>query len=160
VAKHTYKSWFDAVQKYVWNEEKTPYGIPVSKLNRNQADSEFFAFALFLGVLFGVVGVVSLTPLAPHGRSPGVGLYAFSILFSAVAVGLTKNVIAVGYCGLSPLVALAYFFVWGFPAGMASVDQILFIGVAILFFRYSWRVVKISKIYEGLPTVPKKGRYG
>ena len=160
MSKRTYKSWFDSVQRYVWNEDKTPYRTPVSRLNRAQADSEIFAFALFLGVLFGAVALVALTDRAPHGRSPGVSVYALTVALGAIALGMTKHVVAAGYCGLSPLMALAYFFVWGFPERMQTIDQVVMIAIAVLFMRYSWRVVSITQAYGDLPPAPSKGSRG
>ncbi len=59
--------WESLFKRYVWDDNKTPYLVPVAKLNRRQANSEIMIYTLFLGVLFGVVAVTSLSSSAPQG---------------------------------------------------------------------------------------------
>ena len=41
------------LKRYVWDDEKTPYFTPSSKLNKRQAGYESLAYAIFAGTRCG-----------------------------------------------------------------------------------------------------------
>jgi len=47
--------WEKLVKRYVWNDERTPYFTRVANLSRRQAHYELFGYALFAGILSGVL---------------------------------------------------------------------------------------------------------
>ena len=96
-------SWDKYIKKYVWDDNKTPYFVPVRRLNRSQADHELFAYTIFIALLFAVISIISLTENAPQGKSHTVALYAFSVSYSAVLFGVTKHVYAAYYLAMAPL---------------------------------------------------------
>ena len=63
-------------RKYVWDEQRTPYLVPVARLTRRQAEYEILYYATLAGVLFGVIALASLSNRLPHGNASGVSLYA------------------------------------------------------------------------------------
>ena len=139
--------WHSYIKKYVWDDNKTPYFVPVKKLNKSQADHELFAYTFFIVLLFAMLSIISLTENAPHGKSTTVALYAVSVSCSAVLFGVTKSVYAAYYFAVAPLATLAYFFFVGFPPNLAMVDKWVLVGVAVALARYSLRVVAIAKAY-------------
>ena len=62
--------WEGLFKRYVWDDRTTPYLVPLSKLNRRQADNEILIYSLFVGVLFGIVAITALSDETLHGRSP------------------------------------------------------------------------------------------
>ena len=144
-------SWEKYIKKYVWDDNKTPYLVPVRRLRRSQADHELFAYTLFIALLFAIVSVIALTDSAPHGRSHAVALYAFSVAFIAVLFGLSKHVYAAYYLATAPLATLAYFLLAGFPPNLHMIDKLLLVGVSLILLRYSLRVMAIAKTYPDLP---------
>lgn len=66
-------------RKYVWDENKTPYFIPVARLSRTQARNELFTVAVLLAMFTLVIAVAALLGKALHGPSPGVALYASTV---------------------------------------------------------------------------------
>lgn len=143
--------WEKHFKKYVWNEEKTPYFTPVAKLNRRQAGNELYVYALFIGTLFCVVALLANTGMLPHGRSFGVALYAFTIVCGTIVLGFTKHILAAWYCGLAPVAALIYFFLYGFHPNSGAIDHVVILVIVALWLRYSWRVISIGKLYEDMP---------
>ncbi len=139
------------IKRYVWDDNKTPYFVAVPKMNRNQADHELFAYTLFIALLFAAISIISLSEAAPHGKSHGVALYCLSVSCTAVLFGVTRHVHAAYYLALAPLASLAYFFFVGFPPGLATIDELLLVCVALAFLRYSLRVVAIAKTYPDMP---------
>jgi hypothetical protein len=149
--------WPGLFKRYVGNEIKTPYFVAVGRLSRKQADNELFVYTLFLAVLFGVVGVASLSPVLPHGDRLGVSLYAFLVAGAAVVFGFTKHPVAAAICASAPVGVLIYFTLFGFHPNAATGDKILQVIIAVLWLRYSWRILQIARAY---PTMPDRDSPG
>lgn len=142
--------WEKLFRKYIWDDETTPYLIPLAKLNRRQANSEILIYCLFLGVFFAIVILASLRG-GPDGRSLGAAFYGFSVVCAAALFGMLKNYHAALYLSATPLAALAYLFLYGFGAERARVDTIVVAGVLLLLLRYSLRIVALARAYPDLP---------
>ena len=150
-------NWYSFIRKYVWDENKTPYLVPVRRLSRTQAKNELFTFSVLLAAFFMVVGVAALLGQALHGKSPGVAFYAFTVFCSAVALGATRHALAALYCSTAPPAVLGYFFLYGFPPNLHTIDELLILALTLMLLRYSIRVVAIAKAYAVLP---EKGQSG
>ena len=144
-------SWDKYLKRYVWDDVKTPYLVRASKLTKEQASNEVFAFSLFFAVLFAVISMASLSDDAPMGRSTGVSVYAFTVACCAVVPGATRHYYAALYCSSAPVVVLCYFFVYGFPPNLHLVDEGLLLAVTLILLRYTMRVVTIARTYEDMP---------
>jgi len=151
--------WEKYIRKYVWDNDKTPYFTPVSKLNRLQASNEIYIFALFVGTLFCVVAVLANTGGLPHGRSFAVALYGFTMVCAVIIFAFTKNALAAGYCGLAPVAALAYFYLFGFHPNSGAIDHVVILVLVGLWLRYSWRVVTIGMRFEDMPEGEAKKKH-
>ena len=135
--------WEKLVKRYVWHDERTPYFTRVAHLTRRQAHYELFAYALFMGVLSGVISVATL---------PGwVSIYAFSVCCAAVVLGTTRHPWAAAWCAAAPLAALAYFAVAGFDPRLELADKVLLVFVALAGLAYSGRVVAVARARAQLP---------
>ena len=150
--------WVGMFKRYVGDDIKTPYFVAVGRLTRVQARYELFVYTLFLGVLFGVIGVVSLSPTLPHGNTLGVSLYAFIVAGAAVVFGFSKHPAAAAVCASAPVGALIYFTLFGFHPNAATGDKILQVIIALLWLRYSWRVLQIARAYPTMlePAAPEQ----
>jgi hypothetical protein len=143
--------WEKMFKRYVFDDERTPYFTPAERLTRKQARYELFVFTVFLGVLFAVVSVASLSPDLPHRGAPGVSAYALSVVLAAVAFGVTRHPWAAAYCASAPLAALLYFLLYGFHPNLGAGDKVLLIVAVLVWLRYSWRVLAIVRTYPGMP---------
>jgi hypothetical protein len=141
-------SWEKLIKRYLWDDDRTPYLVPASRMTRKQADHEIFAYTVFLGIL---VSVVCLAALANTGTSELIVLYAFSAIVSTVVLGVTKHLYAAWYCGALPLAFLLYLLVYGFPAGLAPIDHFVLIAFALIWLRYGFRVIGIARAYPDMP---------
>jgi hypothetical protein len=144
-------SWDKFVKRYVWDDTKTPYFVRVAKLTKVQAGYELFSYSLFLGILFAVISVVSLSDQAPQGRSDVVSLYAFCVVCGAIVLSMTKSSAAAHVCASAPPAALLYFFLEGFPPGLGEIDKWVLVGAALGLLGYSLRVVAMAKFYPNMP---------
>jgi hypothetical protein len=141
-------------KRYIWDDERTPYLVRVAKLTRSQADYEIYAYAVFVGVLFGVVTGGSLLSQDPQIRSEAVAVYGLTVVCAALILGFTKAVQAAWYCGVVPLVALLYFFLYGFHPNLSTIDHAVLIVFGLIWLRYSLRVAAIARAYPDLPEAP------
>ena len=88
--------WENLFKRYVWDDRTPPYFVPLSRLNRLQADNEILAYCLFLGVLFGVVALTSLSDATRHGRSPFITVFAFTVVLAAITFGFANRILMMG----------------------------------------------------------------
>ncbi|MGI9388372.1 MAG: hypothetical protein ACR2OX_13170 [Methyloligellaceae bacterium] len=142
--------WEKLFRKYIWDDQTTPYQVPLAKLNRRQADSEILVYSLFQGIFFAIVVIASLRG-GPDGRSLGPAFYGFSVICAAALFGMLKSYPAALYLSATPLAALAYLFLYGFSSERARMDTIFVTIVLLLLLRYSLRIVALARAYPGLP---------
>jgi hypothetical protein len=141
-------NWEKLFKRYIWDDDRTPYFVPASKMSRRQADYEVFAYTLFLGSL---LVIVALAALSHAGASEATLLYAFTMIVGTVVLGITKHAYAAYYCGAAPVVFLLGLALYGFPASLAAIDHFVLIAFALVWLRYAWRIVGIAKAYPGMP---------
>jgi hypothetical protein len=141
-------NWEKLFKRYIWDDDRTPYFVPASRMTRKQADYEVFAYTVFLGSL---LFIVSLVALSYAGASEAILLYVFSAIVSTVVLGITKHLYAAYYCGAAPAIFLVCLALYGFPASLAAIDHFVLIAFALIWLRYAWRVVGIAKAYPDMP---------
>jgi hypothetical protein len=143
--------WEKLVRRYVWHEERTPYFTRVANLTRRQAHYELFGYALFVGVLSGVLAIASLKTGVLSGGADGVSLYAFTLCCAAILLGATRHPWAALWCASGPLAALVYLLVYGFHPNLDTADQVALVVVMVLWALYARRVVAVARAFPGLP---------
>jgi len=146
--------WEGLFKKYIWNDQSTPYLTAVQDLNQRQGKSEIFAYSLLLGVFFSVVALISLSG-GPDERSLGVGFYSFSVVCAAVIFGIMKSYPAALYLSATPVVALAYLFIYGFSYERETIDTVIVTIILLALLRYSLRIVAVARAYPSFPYVGK-----
>jgi hypothetical protein len=137
-------------KKYIWDDQRTPYLVPVSRLTRSQADYELYAYAMFVAVLFAMVTGGALLSQDHQIKSDIVAVYGFTVVCAAIILGFTQALAAAWYCAAAPLAALLYFFLHGFHPNLSTIDHAALIVFALILLRYSLRVVAIVRAYPDL----------
>lgn len=143
--------WENLFKRYVWDSRTTPYLVPVAKLTRRQADYEILAYSLFNGVLFSVVALGALSEAMPFGRSPAIGLYAFTVVCAAVVFHFTKVVPAAIVLAASPLAFVVFIVAYGFGPVRPVGDTVIVAVLVLALLFYSFRIVKVAQLYPSLP---------
>lgn len=143
--------WEGLFKRYVWDDRTTPYLVPVTRLNRRQADSEILAYSLFMGVLFSVVALSSMSEMAPNGRSPLTVLYGFTVVCACLLLNYTKAVPAALYLGMAPLAGLAFLALVGMGSGRQPIDTAFVAAILLLLLWYSVRLVNVVRGYPDMP---------
>jgi hypothetical protein len=147
-------NWESFIKRYIWDDDRTPYLVRVGRITRRQADYEIYVYTVFLGVLFTVVIMAALAGALPQGRSEAAALYGFTVVCAAILFGATKHLWPALYCSAVPLAALFYFLTHGLPPHLGTTDHVVLVVVALVFLRYSMRIVSLAKAYPGLPETP------
>ena len=137
-------------RKYVWDDLRTPYRIPVSRLTRRQADYELLFYATLSGVLFGMISLAALSNRLPHGNVGGVSLFAFTQVCASLLLGMTRSAWAALYCATGPIGALLYFVLFGFHASLGLADKLLLVATCVLWAIYCGRLVSVARAYPNL----------
>ena len=143
--------WDNLFKRYVADDVKTPYFVPVARLTQKQANSELFVYTLFMGVLFGAIGLASISTDLPHKGAIGVPVYALAVVCAAIMLGMTRHPWAAAFCATAPVAALIYFVLFGFHPNLGNGDKTLLIVIVLLWLRYSWRVLSIVKAHSEMP---------
>jgi ABC-type uncharacterized transport system permease subunit len=143
--------WEGLFKRYVWDDRTTPYLVPLSKLNRRQADNEILIYSLFVGVLFSIVAITALSEGTLHGRSPGIGLYGFSVVCACILFGFSKSYPAALYLSATPLAGLVYLFIYGFNSPRPRIDTIMVGMLLLVLVWYSLRLIALARAYEQFP---------
>jgi hypothetical protein len=97
------------------------------------------------------VAVASLSTELPHRGALGVPIYALSVAWAAILLGLTRHAWAAAYGACAPVAALLYFALFGFHPNLGPWDKTLLIVVVLAWLRYSWRVLMIVRTYPDMP---------
>lgn len=143
--------WESLFKRYVWDTRTTPYFTQASKLTRAQANHEVLAFSLFIGILFSVVALAALTDHALFGRSPLVGLYAFSVVAGAVILNYTKALFAAIYVAAAPLACLAFILIYGFSDERSRPDTFIVLCIVAVILIYAPRLIAVARSYPNMP---------
>lgn len=150
-------SWEKYVKKYVWDDDSTPYLIPVHRLKRYQADKELFIYAFFLATPAALLVAGIGSQILSDGVYDNlmVGLYALTLFCAAAYLHLKKSLYAALYTVTAPCAMLVHFAVNGFPSKLHTIEQVGLVVICLIWLRYTIRVVSIAKSYAGLSTLKK-----
>ena len=102
-------------------------------------------------MLFAVVALGALTERMLFGRSPLLGLYAFTVVAAAVVFNYTKVLWSAVYVAAAPVACFAYVVIYGFGEGRPRMDSLLVAGIVVLIMLYAPRLIGIARHYESMP---------
>ena len=148
--------WYKFVRRYFWDDETTPYLVPVAKLHRGQARHEIFAYVLFVSILYGAVMLLTMGASSPFANSFGASLYAFVVVCVALTLGVTRNPLAAGASVLAPVGALVFSLSFDVHPDLGAWDRVLLVGFSLVWLRYSMRLMSIAKRYPEMPPPPAR----
>jgi len=148
-------SWYDHIKAYVWNDDTTPYLVPVHKLKQSQQDKELFVFTVSIVVLFGIttMGAIHHWRQEGEGFSLFVAVHGLSIVWAAILVGMHHHLLAAQFLLSAPIVAFIIILNDGLGIKLEGLEKWGLLAFMVLWGRYGLRVVKITQTppYEGEP---------
>ena len=146
--------WYKYVRRYFWDDETTPYLIPVGRLHRRQADYEILAYVVFVSLLYGAVMLLTMSGRAAYADSFGVSLYAFIVVCVALVFGVTRHFLAASACVLAPVGGLVFSLSFDVYPDLETWDRVLLIAFSLVWLRYSMRLMHIARRYGEMPPPP------
>ncbi len=135
-------------RKYVWNEDKTPYLVAVSRLTPTQARNEVYAFAVLLAMFAVMIAGAAIFGKAFQASPFGAAFYASSVFSAAIVLVTARHLAAAIWCAAVPVVALLYFLLLGFPPNLHTIDIVLVVALLIGLARYGMRVMAIARTHR------------
>lgn len=145
--------WYENVKSYVWDDRTTPYLVPVARMSRPQADKELFVYTSFLTLVFsvGALGALALTQARGNPLFYAAALYAVSVVWCAIYLAFTRDGLAARYCVTAPVAAFLGFVSGTLNPHLHWFETVLLGAFALVWLRYSLRVVALADAYDGLP---------
>lgn len=128
--RRQHASWEKYVKKYVWDDDSTPYLIPVRKLKRYQADKELLLYCAFLVIPAGLL-VAAFVSAAVNGDfgNLSLGLYGTAVLIGAAWLHYRKSVSAAIFTISAPVLLLLHFAINGFEVPDLNVNKVTVVSV-------------------------------
>ena len=144
-------NWFANVGKYVWSRETTPYFTAPQDMTRSQARRETFAYAVFLGSVFGIAGLAAVLAVF---RQPGPtellwALGSAIVLWGCIDLARLRRRVAAWIVALAPAALLLQLTVSGFGPKAAGIDKLLIAAFLLHLLRYGWRILRIHRLHGG-----------
>ena len=123
-------SWEKYVKKYVWDDDSTPYFIPVRKLKRYQADKELLLYCAFLIIPAGLL-VAAFISAALNGdySNLALGLYGIAVLASAGFLHFRKSISAALFSISAPVLLLLHFGINGFEVPDLNINKVTVVAI-------------------------------
>ena len=146
--------WYKFVRRYFWDDETTPYLVPVERLHRHQAEHEIFAYVLFVSLLYGVATLLIMGGRSPYAHSFAASLYTFLVVCAALIFGVTRHHLAACACVLAPVGGLVFSLSFELHPDLGNWDRVFLIAFSLVWLRYSMRLMHIAKRYGDMPPPP------
>ncbi|MFT5448541.1 MAG: hypothetical protein ACI9DC_003726 [Gammaproteobacteria bacterium] len=143
--------WDNFLKRYIWDDDTTPYLVSVNDLTRRQARNELFAYAVFLGFVFGVAALITLSTQAPGGRSPGMSLFSFVMVCGAVLLVTTQHFWAAAVLSAAAPGTLIWLYLFAQHPNLSAIDDAVIVIFSLLWMRYGLRVINIAREYDDMP---------
>jgi hypothetical protein len=123
-------SWEKYVKKYVWDDDSTPYFIPVRKLKRYQADKELLLYCALLIVPAGLL-VAAFISAAYNGNYNNLaeGLYGIAVLTGTGFLHYKKSISAALLTISAPVLLLLHFAIYGFEVPDLNINKVAVVAV-------------------------------
>ncbi len=145
-------SWFSFAKKYLWHEEKTPFHLLPSQMSKLQASNELKLFAIFEGVVTGMIVFGIYSHFHATGETnlfPGL-IYCLFLLFALFILVKHKYLISAIFCVTPPLVVFGIIIFFGFHPNNGLFEKVILTGFLVFIFLYSIRIFEICRCFHNL----------
>lgn len=143
-------NFFSTIQKYIWNAQATPYFVPVKQLTARQILNETLFYCLFMGILFFVLGVASLSDQSPIGRAPILAFVCHIVSLTAVLFYRSMHRKYAIAMAAGPVILIVFLFVQMEIGARATIEFYVITAIAIFLLLYSRRVFALAGAAERL----------
>ena len=137
--------WFSKVPGYIFDKQKTPYLTEAKDLTLAQSQYELAAYGVFVGSLYGIVGLAASLTYFKNNDPIYLGwlMASVAVIYSIFAVVRKYELIGSYIISVAPSVIVAYSLFEAFKNNSSFLTLTIFLCLFLLSSKYSWRVARI-----------------
>ena len=137
--------WFSKVPGYIFDKQKTPYLTEAKDLTLAQSQYELAAYGVFVGSLYGIVGLAASLTYFKNNDPIYLGwlMASAAVIYSIFAVVRKYELIGSYIISVAPSVIVAYSLFEAFKNNSSFLTLTIFLCLFLLSLKYGWRVSRI-----------------
>ena len=137
--------WFSKVPGYIFDKQKTPYLTEAKDLTLAQSQYELAAYGVFVGSLYGIVGLAASLTYLKNNDPIYLGwlMASVAVIYSIFAVVRKYELIGSYIISVAPSVIVAYSLFEAFKNNSSFLTLTIFLCLFLLSLKYGWRVSRI-----------------
>ena len=137
--------WFSKVPGYIFDKQKTPYLTEAKDLTLAQSQYELAAYGVFVGSLYGIVGLAASLTYFKNNDPIYLGwlMASVAVIYSIFAVLRKYELIGSYIISVAPSVIVAYSLFEAFKNNSSFLTLTIFLCLFLLSLKYGWRVSRI-----------------
>ena len=137
--------WFSKVPGYIFDKQKTPYLTEAKDLTLAQSQYELAAYGVFVGSLYGIVGLAATLTYFKNSDPIYLGwlMASVAVIYSIFAVVRKYELIGSYIISVAPSVIVAYSLFEAFKNNSSFLTLTIFLCLFLLSLKYGWRVSRI-----------------
>ena len=137
--------WFSKVPGYIFDKQKTPYLTEAKDLTLAQSQYELAAYGVFVGSLYGIVGLAASLTYFKNNDPIYLGwlMASIAVIYSIFAVVRKYELIGSYIISVAPSVIVAYSLFEAFKNNSSFLTLTIFLCLFLLSLKYGWRVSRI-----------------
>ena len=137
--------WFSKVPGYIFDKQKTPYLTEAKDLTLAQSQYELAAYGVFVGSLYGIVGLAASLTYFKNNDPIYLGwlMASVAVIYSIFAVVRKYELIVSYIISVAPSVIVAYSLFEAFKNNSSFLTLTIFLCLFLLSLKYGWRVARI-----------------
>ena len=137
--------WFSKVPGYIFDKQKTPYLTGAKDLTLAQSQYELAAYGVFVGSLYGIVGLAASLTYFKNNDPIYLGwlMASVAVIYSIFAVLRKYELIGSYIISVAPSVIVAYSLFEAFKNNSSFLTLTIFLCLFLLSLKYGWRVSRI-----------------
>jgi hypothetical protein len=137
--------WFSKVPGYIFDKQKTPYLTVAKDLTLAQSQYELAAYGVFVGSLYGIVGLAASLTYFKNNDPIYLGwlMASVAVIYSIFAVLRKYELIGSYIISVAPSVIVAYSLFEAFKNNSSFLTLTIFLCLFLLSLKYGWRVSRI-----------------
>ena len=137
--------WFSKIPGYLFDKQRTPYLTEAKDLTLAQSQYELVAYGVFVGSLFGFVGLAATLTFLENSNL----IYLIWSLSSAVMIYSIFNVIrnyeliSSYIISIGPSIIVAFCFYEALMDTSSILTLTIFVCLFLLSLKYGWRITRV-----------------
>ena len=137
--------WFSKVPGYLFDKQRTPYLTEAKDLTLAQSQYELVAYGVFVGSLFGIVGLAATLTFLENSNFIYLiwSLCSAVVIYSIFSVIRNYELISSYIISIGPSIIVGFSFYEALMNSSSFLTLTIFVCLFLLSLKYGWRVTRI-----------------